>query len=330
MPLSAPIKFPELPRDPPPDWRERILATLAGEGVTEPPYVPIWRLVLVNGARVFGLVFLSFSPIFIALGLIPFVSGQIFAILFPASLIAVSVIFAAFTLRPLRIAGRRSRVEFAGRNPSHAVKTARHPPIFYLRAFSFDEVASANPLKYWVAPTPEMTLILRMRRCAPVLAIATPNEGDSALGALRFHVSDARWEEVVKAIVPCCQLVVWVTGNTRGLNWEIQQLIGSLPPHRLLLWPHVNVEVANKLKIDWESTARRRNAEWLQFVDAHIDIFPKPLPRDVKNIRFVAFDADWTPIPIPNPRYPKWAKDAYTDPSGIVAGLHAFLAEKFR
>jgi hypothetical protein len=203
---------------------------------------------------------------------------------------------------------------------------ARHPPIFYLRAFSFDDEAAVTPF-YLEAITAEMRLISRMRRYAPVLAIARPNEPDRALGALRFHVTDARWEDVVKTIVPCCRLVVWVTGNTRGLNWEIQELVASLPPRRLLLWPHANIRTAKTLRLDWAITAGQRNAEWRQFVDAHVDVFPKPLPHDITDIRFVAFDSDWTPIPVPGARYP--ARYSFTDPKGLLAGLTSLLKEAF-
>jgi hypothetical protein len=326
---SVPTVHLELPANPPADWREQILRALSSEGVTEPPYVPIRRLVLANLAKILGWVSLGFLPFFVTVSLASSIPEKVFTFLFFSSLIALPLIFVKFSLSRLRVLARRSRVEFGGRNPTHAVMTARYPPIFYLRPFSFDDVAAVIPLKYWVAPTPEMTLILRLRQYAPVLAIGKPTEGDAALGALRFHVTDARWEAVVKAIVPCCQLVIWVTGNTRGLNWEIEHLVSCLPPHRLLLWPHVNVEIANKAHIDWETTAQQRNAEWQQFVDAHIDVFPKPLPRDVGKTRFVAFDADWTPVQIPNTKYLAWARDRFTDPNGITAGLHAFLEEKF-
>ena len=40
-----------LPAQPPADWRERLLTTLASDGVSEPPYVPVWRLVLINYSK---------------------------------------------------------------------------------------------------------------------------------------------------------------------------------------------------------------------------------------------------------------------------------------
>jgi hypothetical protein len=314
----------------PPGWREGILRALASEGVTEPPYVPVWRLALINTIVVSAWTCLNVLPLFAVLLAFPYLSFSEFIYLFYASLLVIPLIFIKFTSKRLRVLGRKSRVDWRGRNATHAVMKARRAPIFYLRAFMFDESAGELPFKHWGGYSPEMILILRMRRYAPVLAIAKPHENQTGLGALRFAVTNPHWEDVVKAIVPCCRLVVWVTGNTPGLNWEIGHLIHSLPPHRLLLWPSVNIVTANVWKKDWAKTAHQRNTAWQQFVEAHKDVFPKPLPRDISDIRFLAFDRDWSPIPIPGPRYPYLRGEGLQDPKGLVTGLRAFLEERFR
>lgn len=324
MPSSVPTVSYDRLSEPPQDWRERILHVLASEGVTEPPYVPVWLLFIVNMAKLIGWEFLSVLPTLAVLAAIPYLSGRAFLLLFIGSLFADAMIMYAYTGARMSIAGHKWRVEWGGSNPSHSVKGSRAPPIFYLRAFTFDKVAAVQA--HWAGLSPEEILVRRMRRYAPVLAIATPNENEGGLGALRFHVTDARWEAVVKEIVPCCRLVVWVSGGSRGLNWEIEHLVSSLAPHRLLLWPSANLETANKYRRDWKATARQRDAEWQQFVDAHVDVFPKPLPRDITDIRFVAFDADWTPIAIPSAQYPA-QKYTFTDPKRLTAGLHAYLEE---
>lgn len=43
------------------------------------------------------------------------------------------------------------------------------------------------------------------------------------------------WQQTVEAIVPLCQLVVWTTGHTEGLRWEIKHLLENVPPQKLLL-----------------------------------------------------------------------------------------------
>jgi hypothetical protein len=324
----------EAPADPP-GWREGILRALASEGVTEPAYVPVWRLVLINTTVIVAWVFLPFLPLFAVLLAAAYVPFSVFAFFLFASLLAIPVIFIKFISKRIPMLGRRSRVDWRGRNATHAVKNARRAPIFYLRSFMFDEEAGELPFKHWVGYTPEMTLILRLRRYSPVLAIAKPHENQTGLGALRFAVTDEHWEEVVKAIIPCCRLVVWVTGNTPGLNWEIEHLVASLPPDRLLLWPSMNImtaswKTAHSWEKDWAETAYQRNTAWLQFVDAHKEVFPKPLPRDISDIRFIAFDRDWSPIPVPGPRYPYQTGENLQDPKGLIMGLRAFLNEKFR
>jgi hypothetical protein len=317
------------PADPPENWRERILSALASEGVTEPTYVPAWRLFIINFAEIVCWVILCVLPtvaVLLAREYFPdIVDDRAFPPLFLGSFLADFIVFCAFNISAhLRAAGRKWRVEWHGRNPTHAVMKAQRAPIFYLRAFSFDAAAAMQANYGSLAP--EETLIWRMRRYAPVLAIGRPHDRDGAQGALRFYVTDARWEAVVKDIVPCCRLVVWVSGSTQGLTWEIQHLVASLAPHRLLLWPNVNLEAVKSSGDDWKGTAPRRNAEWQQFVDAHAAVFPKPLPRDIAETRFVAFDADWTPIPIPSARYPVWR----VEPFDLVAGLRAFLEEAYQ
>lgn len=318
------------PAELPADWKERLLRALASEGVTEPPDVPVWRSNLINYGKAFGSILLVYLYIGIGFVADPFIPGKVFKAAF-AILWFATLIFLIWYLWPrMRAAGLKSWS--AGRNPTHAVLAARRPPIFYLRSFGFDEVASRLPWGGGV--TAEVILIARMRRYAPVLAIGKPGEVNPPPGAIRFHVTDACWEATVKSIVPCCQLVVWVTGNTPGLNWEIEHLVTSLPPHRLLLWPHVNVENTEKVKFDWHATAQQRNTEWQQFVEVHRDVFPRPLPRDVENIRFIAFDAGWTPVPIPSARYPVMPMDRQAldriDPKQITLGLRSFLQEKFQ
>jgi hypothetical protein len=263
-----------LPAEPPVDWRERLLSTLASDGVSEPPYVPVWRLALINYLRVCAWMLLALLLIY---G-IPAAAGQFMTETASNWVLSIWLIGVAIVL------------------------------------FWFIWPHAQNAVR------PEMNLVRELRRYAPVLAIGRPGELHPPPGAMRFHVTDARWEATVKSIVPCCDLVVWVSGNTQGLGWEIEQLIKTLPPQRLLLWPHVHI---NKL------TRQQRDAEWLRFVDGHSDVFPKPLPRNVGSTRFIAFDADWTPLSVPSARYPVVMMDRM-DLNQNTLGLRSFLRERFR
>jgi hypothetical protein len=131
-------------------------------------------------------------------------------------------------------------------------------------------------------------------RHAPVLAIGKPGEFAPPFGAVRFYVRQDIWQRTVQAIVPLCQFVVWTSGDTEGLRWEIQHLRETVPPRKLLIWVHANIGKQGKAQ---------RDAEWAQFREAFSDVFPKPLPVDAASTRFIAFDDDWSPIAIPGPGY---------------------------
>ena len=135
-----------LPAEPPADWRERLLDTLASDGISEPPYVPVWRLALINYLKAFAWILLAFL---LTYG-IPAAAGQLmteaaFEWVLPFWLIGVAIVLFRFVWPHAQNAVRQFKMELAGRNPSHAVMKAHRPPIFYLRSFAFDQTASAAP-----------------------------------------------------------------------------------------------------------------------------------------------------------------------------------------
>lgn len=332
MPSSPTIPLPAAPLA---DWRERLLKILASEGVTEPTYVPPWQLVLFGFLKIVGWYVFALLLILGIPAAMPSMdlnqSDPLSASLILLWFFGVPVVLFWFVWPRAQHAVRELQMGRLGRNPSRALMKARRPPIFYLRSFAFDQASSA-PSKWMqrlatmgyglsAVPTPEMALIRRLSRYTPVLAIGRPGDFHPPPGAMRFYVTDARWQPTVEAILPCCELVVWVSGDTRGLTWEIEHLIKILPPQRLLLWPHVRV-------YKWKR--KKRADEWQHFVDTHQDVFPKPLPRDVRRTRFIAFDADWTPIEIPSARYPTKFSDRLNYLELNNFGLRSFLKERFR
>jgi hypothetical protein len=316
----------------PADWREKMLRALSGDGVSEPPHIELWRLNLINFAQVLGwaslMVAFITAPLCLSV-LFPGIPEDTAVNILIAWWLVVTPLGVWLFIGPrLQAANRLFRSQRHGRNPSHAVQTAPRPPILYLRSFGFDSAASVTTSSFLYNASPEMLVTERMRPYGPVIAIGRPGEPRPPAGAMRFHVTDEHWEDVIKQILPCCQLVLWVTGNTMGLNWEIQQLIGNLSPQRLLLWPNMNLQRANHSHVNWKRTGKKRSLEWKAFVDAHSDLFPKPLPLDITKVRFIAFEQDWTPIPIPSARYPSRLLDRLSDTRGLMDGLPAFLKER--
>jgi len=293
----------------PPDWREKLIAILSGDGITQPPKGLGWRRFLtlygksigwillvplsaVGGFAIFVIPLFYFLPEATAASYLDEFGGKVVLV---ASLIGCW--FAYPRLRRVFHAATQIKL---GYQPTQVLQKAKHPPVLFLRSFRFDRLSSAMP--QWQErlpinanlPTPELNLAQMISRHAPVLAIGKPNEFAPPFGAVRFYVRQDIWQRTIQAIVPLCQFVVWTSGHTDGLRWEIQHLRDTLPPRKLLIWVHANIGNQGKAQ---------RDAEWAQFREAFSDVFPKPLPVDAASTRFIAFEDDWTPIAIPGPGY---------------------------
>lgn len=183
-------------------------------------------------------------------------------------------------------------------------------PTFYLRSFDLDErIAKPSFIRnFYPLPNAEQRVATQMNRLGPLIAIGRPGEKLPALGAARFYVSDELWQAKVADVVKASQLVIWVTGLSEGLRWEISHLIESVPPEKLVLWAHPHMLRAG---------AAEREAEWRNFLEALGPVFPKPLPEFLGDARFICFAEDWTPIPIAPPwRSPIGALRSFFDPLG--------------
>lgn len=231
-----------------------------------------------------------------------------------------------FVFPRMKRAGRAlAQVRF-GNRPTQVLRHAKHPPVLFLRSFNFDSISSSVPtwqdrLPLNVAmPTAELNLVQMLWRHAPVLAIGRPGESTPPVGAVRFYARQDVWKQTVQSIVPLCQLVIWTTGHTEGLRWEIKHLLESVPPQKLFLWLHVNIG-------NW--TAAQRDSEWAKFREAYRDVFPKELPAEAATMRFIAFEKDCTPIAIPGPGYrPSLGELIWSWPK--TYGLEPFLRKRLQ
>jgi hypothetical protein len=97
------------------------------------------------------------------------------------------------------------------------------PPIVYLRSFA-DEVAIARE---------EEVLAAIFGEVGPFVAIGRPGDPLPPLGASRFYVADADWQNFVARLLRKSSLVLMLAGRTQGLAWEAQQ-VRELP-HRLVI-----------------------------------------------------------------------------------------------
>jgi hypothetical protein len=171
-------------------------------------------------------------------------------------------------------------------------------PIFYLRSFQFDE--RIRRPSWWqrilvgLAPqNPEQKMVRGFSKLGPVIAVGRPGEELPSLGAARFYVSHELWQQKVSEVAQASQLVLWATGTTEGLRWEISHLIENLPPEKLILFPH-----AQLLRMPED----QREAEWTKFLQSLGSHFPLPLPSRLGDIRFFYFSPGWQPHAVVPPR----------------------------
>jgi WD40 repeat protein len=164
-------------------------------------------------------------------------------------------------------------------------------PILYLRSFQLDQrigrpgwierIFGTVPLR-----SAEQGLAKMLDKCGPVIAIGRPDEKLPPLGAARFYVSHDRWQAKVADVAAVSHFVVWATGTTEGLRWEIAHLIASVPPEKIIIWAHPH------LLSMWEGDPE---VEWSKFRTLLGGLFPKPLPEVLGPARFIYFTSDWEP-----------------------------------
>ena len=283
-------------------WQPELLDSLRHCGVQREP-VSAWRRLFLLLALVFIGSLAELVPIAIN-----------FFINDPDEASFFKVVFWVLLIPPVLLWGTRARNQYYQMKSRSAVKVLESPrakrPIFYLRSFQLDgRIAKPTLIERFLAlPNAEQKVTAQLRKLGPAVAIGRPGEKLPALGAARFYVTDELWHEKVADVVKASQLVLWATGLTDGLRWEISHLIESLPPQKLVLWAHPQL-----LHVD----AVEREAEWTKFLAALGQIFPKPLPETLGDARFFCFAADWTPIAIAPPwRGPIMALRSFFNPLG--------------
>jgi hypothetical protein len=267
-----------------PDWHQALLASLRETGVQETPRPSRWPIAL---ALIAVLAVGQIVPRIIS----PLISGAPLEIQSAIWLVVSLVLLVALGVPGANL--RRQTMQLRARRVEQSLNAAgAKRPIFYLRSFALDQVLGRPSVLELLTnvnvANPEQQLTRVLGKSGPVIAIGRPGEVLPALGAARFYVADDRWQEKVADVATVAQLVVWASGTTLGLQWEITHLIASLPPEKLVLWAHPHL-----LDLDEDE----REAEWARFVDGLGTLFPKPMPKPLGRTRFFAFGPGFEPIP---------------------------------
>lgn len=266
-----------------PGWHEALLASLRETGMPDTPRPRRWPFILGLFGVLVGARLIDFVIDQLLKGAPPQVAADVWLV---AALVLLPLV--GIPAARLRRGVQQSR---ARRAEQSLQKAGAKRPVFYLRSFRLDQAIGQPTVLELISnvnsANPEQQLTQVLTKTGPVIAIGRPGEALPSLGAARFYVSDALWQEKVADVATVAQLVVWASGTTLGLQWEITHLIASLPPEKLILWAHPHL-----LDLDPEE----REVEWSRFVDGLGTLFPKPLPKPLGETRFFAFGPDFTPI----------------------------------
>jgi MFS family permease len=275
------------------NWRDHLLASLSDTGVKRAASGRFLGQRI--GWAVLAVLLLAISA-FVGRVIIPEATRRD-----PEAAFFLSILWLMFSIfvlaRPTIAALKRSWRAGARRAEAELKRSGSRRPILYLRSFNIDEFIGRTSIVELLTgrghANAEQSLVNRLRRYGPVVAIGRPEEKLPALGAARFYVSHDLWKAKVADVARAAQLVVWATGTTEGLRWEISHLLEQLPPEQLIVWAHPHL--LRLLPAD-------REIAWQQFLEALGDLFPYPLPPYLGITRFFHFDRDYRPIPEPSLR----------------------------
>jgi hypothetical protein len=271
------------------EWHRQLLATLRDTGVNRPSRGSIF---LLAGLAALGVVIVGKLSSIFADNLNHTGDSGDYNIM-----LTFSMLWIAFTYglgdRLTFLAGL-ARQRYWALSADRAIeRDTTKRPIFYLRSFGIDQrLARLSWLDvlldgFIARPrTLEESLAKYLRRLGPVIAIGRPGEAAPEVGAARFYVTDERWQEKVAEVARLSRLVVWTTGFTPGLHWELSHLLSSLPPEKLVLWAHPHLLKFNR---------QQREAEWQRFLSTFGSLFPRGLPTRLGRICFIYFTAGFEP-----------------------------------
>ena len=121
-------------------------------------------------------------------------------------------------------------MSFLARSAVSVMRNDPRQPILYLRSFRSD------PLFWASAASAEHELVRAVRSLGPVIAIGAPGTTVPPLGAARLRVSDDHWQDVVAELVRSAQLVLLRIGSSVGFFWELEHLVSTADPRKVLIF----------------------------------------------------------------------------------------------
>ncbi len=130
--------------------------------------------------------------------------------------------------------GRRLQVPMA---PA-VLAQDRRPPVLYLRSFRDDDATHTGFERFLLRVnyrSEEEELAATFAEVGPLVAVGRPGEALPHLGAARFYFRDDEWKERVAELMAGASVVLLRVGGSRGLIWELERALSTLPPQKLVL-----------------------------------------------------------------------------------------------
>jgi hypothetical protein len=177
-------------------------------------------------------------------------------------------------------------LRFTSRSGITMLRWSRKRPIVYLRSFAADAAWFDSPLDlFWLIvrgaryETYEWSLAKAVRSVGPLIAIGEPGEKLSPLGAARIYVEGDNWQKVVEELVERSQLVILRAGRTPGFWWELEHLVKSCDPRKVVIY----------------LPERDRGGLYQHLREKSVGLLPRPLPDHTAAAMFLGFGPGWEP-----------------------------------
>ena len=112
--------------------------------------------------------------------------------------------------------------------------------VLFLRSFYSDQKFNEKDQVHVMTAPFDFSLEHRLaehfnRHLGPVIAVAKPEPVEQILGAARVPLSNDEWQFKVKRWMKEAQLIMLMSGQTWGVEWEMRQVIQSGLTHKLII-----------------------------------------------------------------------------------------------
>lgn len=113
------------------------------------------------------------------------------------------------------------------------LKSDLRSPVVYLRSLHDDDFFGSKV--DGLLATNEEVLVEALNKLGPVIAVGKPGESLPTLGAAKLYLANPEWQTNVTELCQSAALVVFKTGTSPGLLWELEHLFGVLDANKFVI-----------------------------------------------------------------------------------------------